>query len=853
MRQGRNNPGATSKNMKKSVLLYVRMGVLGVALTALTGCLEATESLQVPITTAADEGATDAQKKAAEPAVAVTPETAGEVKQQLAPAIPALSPGLAEIVRLAQAKVGEDVLLAYIMRSEVVYNPTTEEIIYLHDLGVSDKVVAEIIKRSPKPEMQTAETKVATPEQLNIPLVKTPAEQPAQAGPVLTPLVSTNPGPATVVAAQPVIVQQPVIVEQPIVIQQAPEEVRYFYSSLAPYGSWVDVDGYGWCWQPTVAVTYSDWRPYSQGGRWIYSDCGWYWQSDYSWGWAPFHYGRWFHHARRGWCWMPDRVWGPAWVSWRTSSAYCGWAPLPPVARYRSGLGLCYNDRHVGVGFEFGLGASDYLFVSFGHFYSSNPYRYCLPPSHVTKVYNQTTVNNVIIQGNNNNVVINQGGAPVTQISKATRTEVQKVSVMDMPAAQHNGMQPDRLVRQGGTLAVYRPTGPSNGARGNQEPMKATVATAPGARPSGSPMPSNHAPANLHPEYAKAPTTALQRYEAPSSSQLPSLQRPETKSSPYSRVGMPTQPAGTGIDRPLTPQQPVQPASISSTRALPYEAPSKRAPEVTRPMTTPQPVSGGTVTLSSPKPVSGPTVTPSQPRPVYGSAVTPSAPQPVQPATPEQARLTPQTPVSSYQAPPTMALRNEPNRPSSVTINKPGGYWQRPSVQPTYGGTSGNNSFTRETEPSRPHENGTPSYGTSSPSRPSQSYTAPSSAPSTSTYTQPTPSYSAPAQSSRPSYTPPSRPAAQPSYSAPSRPSEPASRPSYSAPVQQRPSYSAPVQQRPSYSPPAERPSVSTSSPRPSNPSPSPTSGIRNYPGNSSGSSSSGSSGGGNNKRPGGR
>src|SRR5436305_674962 len=42
-----------------------------------------------------------------------------------------------------------------------------------------------------------------------------------------------------------------------------PQAVNYFYDSLAPYGSWVDVAGYGWCWQPTVSVVDVSWRPYS--------------------------------------------------------------------------------------------------------------------------------------------------------------------------------------------------------------------------------------------------------------------------------------------------------------------------------------------------------------------------------------------------------------------------------------------------------------------------------------------------------------------------------------------------------------------------------------------------------------
>ena len=111
--------------------------------------------------------------------------------------------------------------------------------------------------------------------------------------------------------------------------------MNYFYDTLAPYGTWVQVDGYGRCWQPLVVVSEPGWQPYCDRGHWVYTDAGWYWMSDYSWGWAPFHYGRWFHHERFGWVWTPDTVWGPSWVTWRYSDDYCGWAPLPPFTAYR--------------------------------------------------------------------------------------------------------------------------------------------------------------------------------------------------------------------------------------------------------------------------------------------------------------------------------------------------------------------------------------------------------------------------------------------------------------------------------------------------------------------------------------
>src|SRR5690242_15338799 len=103
-----------------------------------------------------------------------------------------------------------------------------------------------------------------------------------------------------------------------------------FYEPLAAQGTWVEVGSYGRCWHPAnVEVA---WRPYCSG-YWVWTDCGWYWVSDEPWAWACYHYGRWVYDANV-WIWVPDPVWGPAWVSWREGGGYCGWAPLPPRARF---------------------------------------------------------------------------------------------------------------------------------------------------------------------------------------------------------------------------------------------------------------------------------------------------------------------------------------------------------------------------------------------------------------------------------------------------------------------------------------------------------------------------------------
>ena len=180
-----------------------------------------------------------------------------------------------------------------------------------------------------------------------------------------------------------------------------------FYGSLAPYGAWVDVPGVGLCWRPTVAVADPYWRPYCDRGHWLFTDAGWYWYSDYSWGWAPFHYGRGCSYPRLGWFWVPDTRWGPAWVSWRYTSSHCGWAPLPPAAVFAGG-GFHHGGFSVGVGVDFGLSAGLYTFVGFGHFTDRSFYNHRVSGGQATIIYNHSTViNNYTV---NNSGTINWSG-----------------------------------------------------------------------------------------------------------------------------------------------------------------------------------------------------------------------------------------------------------------------------------------------------------------------------------------------------------------------------------------------------------------------------------------------------------
>ena len=110
--------------------------------------------------------------------------------------------------------------------------------------------------------------------------------------------------------------------------------LQVFYDELGDYGTWVDNPDYGYVWVPNVD---QDFKPYVTNGHWVFTDYGWTWSSDYPWGWAAFHYGRWSWDEQYGNVWVPGTEWGPAWVVWKKSLGYYGWAPMSP------GMGTNYN------------------------------------------------------------------------------------------------------------------------------------------------------------------------------------------------------------------------------------------------------------------------------------------------------------------------------------------------------------------------------------------------------------------------------------------------------------------------------------------------------------------------------
>lgn len=370
----------------------------------------------------------DSQSISTAPAKKVSKEI--EVPANLKP-----SPATAEIIKLANAGVDQLVMLSFVTNSLGTFNLRAEEIIYLNDIGVPSAVVTAMIQRDHLLQATPSNLTMAPPEaEPPLPPVYPPDNVSDFAAPVADSYASDN-------------------YAMPVEPEPAVADDSAYYDALAPYGTWVDVDGIGRCWQPTVMIVNPGWRPYFDCGRWVYSDCGWYWMSDYSWGWAPFHYGRWFQHAQLGWCWRPDHVWGPSWVCWRHDNDYCGWAPLPPGARFVAGVGLTFRGRPVRPGFSFGLAANHFPFVHFSHFLDRDLPRHTVRHDDAIRIFDRTIASTGIAA--HNHTVVNNG-VPRDHVAAATHVAIRPAVLRDVTPPDGLSIR-ERFERNGRTLAVYRP------------------------------------------------------------------------------------------------------------------------------------------------------------------------------------------------------------------------------------------------------------------------------------------------------------------------------------------------------------------------------------------------------------
>jgi hypothetical protein len=213
-------------------------------------------------------------------------------------------------------------------------------------------------------------------------------------------------------------------------------DIGFCYDYLSPFGSWINLDPWGYVWCPNE-MAYG-WRPYDEG-YWLWTDFGWNWISDFEWGWIPFHYGRWGWDDGLGWFWVPGTVWGPAWVTWRWSDLYCGWAPIPPGIEFRAGMDFAALGMRIPGRF--------WIFVGGSHFLDRDIHRYVLPYERNATIINHTTLSDRFSFRGDRFV---NDGVSVDVIRRITGRQVPSYRLQDVN-------RPGLPRVSGGEVRMYRP------------------------------------------------------------------------------------------------------------------------------------------------------------------------------------------------------------------------------------------------------------------------------------------------------------------------------------------------------------------------------------------------------------
>lgn len=221
-------------------------------------------------------------------------------------------------------------------------------------------------------------------------------------------------------------------------------DVSFFYAELADEGRWISHREFGFVWTPHGVS--DDWRPYSRGS-WAYTDdYGWYWISEEPFGWATYHYGRWFFDDRYGWLWVPGTTWGPAWVAWRSSDDYIGWAPLPPDAYWDSRVGLRYDVTL----YESPRFAFYWSFIEPRYITTASIYRYCAPRHRARTIIYRTRPHTSYTYVN---ARIVNGGISLSFVERHIGAPVKRVHVYTTESRRARGY--DR--KAGDVIRVWRP------------------------------------------------------------------------------------------------------------------------------------------------------------------------------------------------------------------------------------------------------------------------------------------------------------------------------------------------------------------------------------------------------------
>ena len=93
----------------------------------------------------------------------VAPDTGAVNQGAAAPLAVRFSPGVADIVKLVEAKVDPEVIKTYVTSSPTAYNPSATEIIALKDHGVAPEILTAMLQRGAEVRAQSMRAAQATP------------------------------------------------------------------------------------------------------------------------------------------------------------------------------------------------------------------------------------------------------------------------------------------------------------------------------------------------------------------------------------------------------------------------------------------------------------------------------------------------------------------------------------------------------------------------------------------------------------------------------------------------------------------------------------------------------------------
>ncbi len=404
-----------------------------------------------------------------------------------------------------------------------------------------------------------------------------------------------------------------------------------FHAALEPFGMWQRDPRWGEIWVPFNKAR--GWRPYTVG-HWVYTEeWGWYWISDddeQDWGWITYHYGRWVFLRGLGWSWVPGEEWAPAWVNWRASTSYVGWAPLPPDDVYEE-----YDDTY------------DYwTFLPPRYLASTRPRQFYLASGR-DRILATTVITNrtVPLGGGRGRFAVNPGVSPA-RIAAASGAALATFTVRPRVLSGTQGVAGAVTVPRG---ELGRRGSAASGGRDRRGRPAAAAANV-------NAVAVQKASATVAPAAASAPPPALGKGERGRMGTHP----------PRAAQGQSVAPAPTPAAPGAAPASPSSPAPAAAPATPPPASAPAAAPPRTPPSSPPPPAPSGAPRppgASPPPPPASPAGAPRPTPPPPGappSAAPPNAPP--RPGAPPQAR--PERPATPQTPPPSAAPPAAPKPPA---------------------------------------------------------------------------------------------------------------------------------------------------------------------------------------------